>query len=40
MKKISIDKKEKKQLDIKKKDNPPNKVLKRIKDLLAITMVR
>ena len=40
MNKISINKREKKESDTKKKENPLNKVLKRIKDLLAITMVR
>ena len=35
MRKLIIDKREKKELDTKKK-NLPNKVLKRIKDLLAI----
>ena len=40
MSRISIDKKVMKELDKKKKVNPPNMVLKRNKNLLAITMVR
>ena len=40
MSRISIDKKVKQDLDKKKKVNPPNKVLKGIKDPLAIIVVR
>ena len=40
MRKVITDKKEKQELDIKKKGNLPSKELKRINDLLSVTMVR
>ena len=39
MRKFNTDRKVKQELDIQKKVNHPNKELKRINDLLAITMV-
>ena len=40
MSKVTIDKKENQELDIQKKMNHPSKELKRIKDLLLVTVVR